>query len=280
MAVIELNNLNFSYDNKNNILKDIDLKIEEGEIFGLIGPSGAGKTTIIKLLTGQLFSKDNVKVFNEVPKGKAFYEQIGFVMDSIGLYERLTCYENLKIMSMIHNVNVLNIMEKLEMVGLKDDANKAVYKLSSGMRQRLLIARGILHSPRILFLDEPTRGLDPATAKDIQEIFLKIKDEGTTIFLTSHNMQEVEKICDSVGFLFNGELVECGKINAIKEKYEMNKRVSFIDDEGVKSEYDIKKDKKELIDAIKSNNSFYINSETVSLEDIFIKLKRSGVNAS
>lgn len=201
-------------------------------------------------------------------------------MDSIGLYERLTCYENLKIMSMIHNVNVLNIMEKLEMVGLKDDANKAVYKLSSGMRQRLLIARGILHSPRILFLDEPTRGLDPATAKDIQEIFLKIKDEGTTIFLTSHNMQEVEKICDSVGFLFNGELVECGKINAIKEKYEMNKRVSFIDDEGVKSEYDIKKDKKELIDAIKSNNSFYINSETVSLEDIFIKLKRSGVNAS
>lgn len=280
MAVIELNNLNFSYDNKNNILKNIDLKIEEGEIFGLIGPSGAGKTTIIKLLTGQLFSKDKVKVFNEVPKGKAFYEQIGFVMDSIGLYERLTCYENLKIMSMIHNVNVLNIMEKLEMVGLKDDANKAVYKLSSGMRQRLLIARGILHSPRILFLDEPTRGLDPATAKDIQEIFLKIKDEGTTIFLTSHNMQEVENICDSVGFLFNGELVECGKINAIKEKYEMNKRVSFIDDEGIKSEYDIKKDKKELIDAIKSNNSFYINSETVSLEEIFIKLKRSGVNAS
>ncbi|SEF49495.1 ABC transporter ATP-binding protein [Lachnospira multipara] len=280
MAVIELNNLNFSYDNKNNILKNIDLKIEEGEIFGLIGPSGAGKTTIIKLLTGQLYSKDNVKVFNDIPKGKLFYEQIGFVMDSIGLYERLTCYENLKIMSMIHNVNVLNIMEKLEMVGLKDDANKAVYKLSSGMRQRLLIARGILHSPRILFLDEPTRGLDPATAKDIQEIFLKIKDEGTTIFLTSHNMQEVENICDSVGFLFNGELVECGKINAIKEKYEMNKRVSFIDDEGVKSEYDIKKDKKELIDAIKSNNSFYINSETVSLEDIFIKLKRSGVNAS
>jgi ABC-2 type transport system ATP-binding protein len=207
MAVIEINNLNFSYDNKNNILKNIDLKIDEGEIFGLIGPSGAGKTTIIKLLTGQLFSKDKVKVFNEVPKGKAFYEQIGFVMDSIGLYERLTCYENLKIMSMIHNVNVLNIMEKLEMVGLKDDANKAVYKLSSGMRQRLMIARGILHSPRILFLDEPTRGLDPATAKDIQEIFLKIKDEGTTIFLTSHNMQEVEKICDKVGFLFNGELV-------------------------------------------------------------------------
>ncbi|WP_287387702.1 ABC transporter ATP-binding protein [Lachnospira sp.] len=274
MAVIEINNLNFSYDNKNNILKNIDLKIDEGEIFGLIGPSGAGKTTIIKLLTGQLFSKDKVKVFNEVPKGKAFYEQIGFVMDSIGLYERLTCYENLKIMSMIHNVNVLNIMEKLEMVGLKDDANKAVYKLSSGMRQRLMIARGILHSPRILFLDEPTRGLDPATAKDIQEIFLKIKDEGTTIFLTSHNMQEVEKICDKVGFLFNGELVEYGNINAIKQKYELNKRVSFVDDNGVKMEYDINKDKKELIDAIKSNNSFYINSETVSLEDIFIKLKR------
>lgn len=280
MSVIELEKVNFSYDGKKDILKNINLKIDEGEIFGLIGPSGAGKTTIIKLLTGQLFSKDNVKVFNEVPKGKAFYEQIGFVMDSIGLYERLTCYENLKIMSMIHNVNVLNIMEKLEMVGLKDDANKAVYKLSSGMRQRLLIARGILHSPRILFLDEPTRGLDPATAKDIQEIFLKIKDEGTTIFLTSHNMQEVEKICDKVGFLFNGELVEYGNINAIKQKYELNKRVSFVDDNGVKMEYDINKDKKELIDAIKSNNSFYINSETVSLEDIFIKLKRSGVNAS
>lgn len=274
MSVIELEELNFSYDGKKDILKNINLKIEEGEIFGLIGPSGAGKTTIIKLLTGQLFSKDKVKVFNEVPKGKAFYEQIGFVMDSIGLYERLTCYENLKIMSMIHNVNVLNIMEKLEMVGLKDDANKAVYKLSSGMKQRLMIARGILHSPRILFLDEPTRGLDPATARDIQEIFLKIKDEGTTIFLTSHNMQEVEKICDKVGFLFSGELVEYGNINAIKQKYELNKRVSFVDDNGVSIEYDINKDKKELIDAIKSNNSFYINSETVSLEDIFIKLKR------
>ena len=280
MSVIELEKVNFSYDGKKDILKNINLRIDEGEIFGLIGPSGAGKTTIIKLLTGQLYSKDNVKVFNDIPKGKLFYEQIGFVMDSIGLYERLTCFENLKIMSMIHNVNVLNIMEKLEMVGLKDDANKAVYKLSSGMRQRLMIARGILHSPRILFLDEPTRGLDPATAKDIQEIFLKIKDEGTTIFLTSHNMQEVEKICDKVGFLFNGELVEYGNINAIKKKYELNKRVSFVDDNGVKIEYDINKDKKELIDAIKSNNSFYINSETVSLEDIFIKLKRSGVNAS
>lgn len=272
--VIEMKNVTFSYNGKNIILEDISLSIKKGEIFGLIGPSGAGKTTIVKLLTGQLEGKHQcINVFGEKPYSTGFYNRIGMVIETIGLYDRLSCYENLRVISKIHGITHERIINVLEQVGLKDSMNKEVYKLSTGMKQRVMIARAILHSPEILFLDEPTRALDPVTANDVQEMLLDLKNQGTTIFLTTHNMPEAERLCDNVGLLFDGKIVEFGKIEKIKRKYTYEKKIKFIDDKGKEHIYLQRDFKDKLINDIRENNNFSIHTLEPTLEEIFINIK-------
>lgn len=203
-------------------LKDLTFNVEQGEIFGFLGPSGAGKTTTIKLLTAQLEqTAGEIEVF-----GKAVYDNkryiaknIGILSDTSGLYERLSVQDNLMLYADINGVPKKNVQEILEKVGMSEAIKKEAKKLSKGMKQRLMLARAVLHKPKLLFLDEPTSSLDPATTLEIHRLLRKLNEEGTTIFLTTHNMEEADKLCDRVAFLNTGEIVEIGKSEALKLKY-------------------------------------------------------------
>lgn len=175
---IEVNNVSKQY-NGTNVLDSVNFQIRPGEVFGLLGPSGAGKTTILKILTGQINFEGEASVLGKSCRNytSSIFQNIGVVLDNIGLYERLTCYENLKIFSLINQVSATKIEDILERVKLSDEKNKKVNQLSRGMKQRLSLARAIMHTPKVLFLDEPTSGLDPVTINYIHDIIFElIKD--------------------------------------------------------------------------------------------------------
>lgn len=210
------------------VLKNINLDIKQGEIFGLLGPSGAGKTTLINILTGQLIPKSGNATLFQVDSRKltgSDYQKIGIMMDSLGLYERMSCYDNLKFFQMLDGSKTPQIENVLEQVGLLDAKKTLVMNLSKGMRNRLSFARALLRSPKIIFLDEPTSGLDPMTTEAIHNMILQEKAKGTTIFLTTHNMHEAEKLCDNIALLNEGNIVEYGAPQDICRRYNHQKRI-------------------------------------------------------
>ena len=226
---IEMMNVRQCFKEK-EVLSGIDLTINEGEIFGLLGPSGAGKTTMIKILTGQLRqSAGTAKVFDKDTKQLrgSDYKQIGMMMDSFGLYERLSCYDNLILFTKIFGIDKGKIDEVLQKVGLLEAKKRTVMQLSKGMRSRLLLARVLLSSPKLLFLDEPTSGIDPATTKEIHELINEERKKGVTIFLTTHNMVEASQLCDHVALLNEGHIVEIGTPKEICRRYNHQKRLKL-----------------------------------------------------
>ena len=203
-------------------LKNLTFNIEEGEIFGFLGPSGAGKTTTIKLLTSQLIpTSGEVKVFGKevYANKKEIVKNIGILSDTSGMYERLSVLDNLMLFADINGVPKKEVQEILEKIGMSEAAKREAKKLSKGMKQRLMIVRAMLHKPKLLFLDEPTSSLDPGTTLEIHKLLRKLNKEGTTIFLTTHNMEEADKLCDRVAFLNDGEIVDIGEPQALKLKY-------------------------------------------------------------
>ncbi|AJD29045.1 ABC transporter ATP-binding protein [Clostridium botulinum] len=219
--IISMKNVT-KYFKENRALKNLTFSIEEGEIFGFLGPSGAGKTTTIKLLTSQLIpTSGKIKIFgkNVYSNKREIVKNIGILSDTSGMYERLSVLDNLMLFANINDVPKENILEILDRIGMKEAAKKEVKKLSKGMKQRLMIARAVLHKPKLVFLDEPTSSLDPGTTLEIHKLLRKLNDEGTTIFLTTHNMFEADKLCDRVAFLNDGEIVDIGDPQALKLKY-------------------------------------------------------------
>ena len=255
-------------------LDHCDLEIRKGEIFGYLGPSGAGKTTTIKLLTGQLHSDSGqITVFGKDPFSPDIKRQIGIMSDMSGLYEKMTVYENLDIFSDIYGIrDKKNMIRKaLQAVDLLGSAKKKVEKLSRGMKQRLVFARTIIHSPSLLFLDEPTANLDPATADEIRELIKKLNRNGATIFLTTHNMEEAEELCHRIALLNKGKIVENGSPEELKLKY-AEKKVLITTRDG-KTEVPLEKDRivkilEEAEDILK------IHSEEPSLRDVFLTLTK------
>ncbi len=211
------------------VLKDITFAIAAGEIFGLLGPSGAGKTTLIKILTGQLSYGGQAMILDKNcdRPDPSLYSNIGIVLDTCGVYERLSSYDNMMLFAKIHGISHKKVEEILNRVGLMDYKVTAG-KLSKGMRQRLILARALLHRPKILFLDEPTSGLDPSTAAIIHSLLMEVKKEGTTIFLTTHNMEEAHKLCDNIALLNEGCIVEYGSPDDICRKYNKDNIISIL----------------------------------------------------
>ncbi|HIW40563.1 MAG TPA: ABC transporter ATP-binding protein [Candidatus Mediterraneibacter vanvlietii] len=271
--ILKANQLTKTFGNV-KALDHCDLEIRKGEIFGYLGPSGAGKTTTIKLLTGQLHSDaGEVTVLGKNPFSPEIRQQIGIMSDMSGLYEKMTVYENLDIFADIYGVKnkKKKIKETLEAVDLYDNRKKKVEKLSRGMKQRLVFARTILHNPRLLFLDEPTANLDPATADEIRELITKLNRNGTTVFLTTHNMEEADELCHRIALLNKGHIVECGSPEELKLKYS-KKKVLITTGKGKK---EISLDKNELIDELeKTEDLLMIHSEEPSLRDVFLSLTK------
>ena len=210
--MIKMNNIVKRFGGQ-TVLSGVTFEVKDGEIFGLLGPSGAGKTTIINILTGQLAADGG-----DYDTGAAMLET-GLMLDADGLFARLNCLENLNVFADIYGIPRVKSMEALKNVGLADSAKKSVNSLSKGMRQRLALARAILHGPKVLFLDEPTSGLDPATARGIHKLIQNLCDGGATVFLTTHNMEEAIKLCDHVALLHKGVIVEQGVPAEICERH-------------------------------------------------------------
>jgi len=255
-------------------LDHCDLEIRKGEIFGYLGPSGAGKTTTIKLLTGQLHSDSGqITVFGKDPFSPDIKRQIGIMSDMSGLYEKMTVYENLDIFADIYGIRDKKdtIRKTLMAVDLLDSAKKKVEKLSRGMKQRLVFARTILHSPDLLFLDEPTANLDPATADEIRELIRDLNRSGATIFLTTHNMEEADELCHRIALLNKGHIVESGSPEELKLKYAGKKVVITTG----KKRTEVPLEKNCIIKALEqAEDLLMIHSEEPSLRDVFLTLTK------
>lgn len=275
MKVIEINNITKSFKDI-KVLNDINLSIEKGEILGLLGPSGAGKTTLIKILTGQIKADGgNAKVFGENSEKlpSEVYSNIGVVMDNSGLYGRLSCYDNLKLFAQIYNIDKSNINEVLNKVELIDAKKTPANKLSKGMKGRLILARAILHKPELLFLDEPTSGLDPATTRRIHELIFELKENGTTVLLTTHDMYEATKLCDNVALLNEGKIIEYGEPLSICRKHNSDNIINILLNDGMKFTLKNSSDCAEIIkDYFESNKIISIHSSEPNLETVFISL--------
>src|SRR5579872_7338392 len=191
-------------------VKGISFSVRRGEIFGLLGPNGAGKTTTIRMLTGQIVPSSGhatVAGCDVVREHQQLKERIGVVSEEQNLYERLSARNNLRFNCWLYNLPESRVDEVLDLVRLRDRAKDPVRKFSNGMKQRLLIARALLHKPPVLFLDEPSRGLDPISAREVRGTIEQLSREGMTILLTTHLLEEADQLCQRVAFINQGRIV-------------------------------------------------------------------------
>ena len=251
-------------------LQDINLSINSGEIFGFLGPSCAGKTTTINILTGQLSPDEGTaKILGEdcTQLTSDKFLELGIMSDNVGFYDRLSLYDNLIFFAKFHNVGMSYLDSLLKRLKLYDDRFKKAEKLSTGMKQRMLLIRAILHSPQLIFLDEPTSGMDPTLSQVVHDLLLEIKEAGTTIFLTTHNMEEATKLCDSIALLHKGKIIESGSPHDIIDKYSQTDKVKVTYFDG--KEIIVPKGE---VSKYLGKNVKTINSLETNLESIFIQL--------
>ncbi|MFM1599258.1 ABC transporter ATP-binding protein [Streptococcus mutans] len=265
--------------NKAVALDAISFSIEKGQIFGFLGPSGSGKTTTINILTGQLMADNGQSSILGQDSRKLTSQElgkIGLVGDTSGFYEKISLYNNLLFYSKYYGIDKTTVDNLLKRVGLYDSRKTVAEKLSTGMKQRMLLARALINKPRVLFLDEPTSGLDPATSQTIHSLILELKAAGTAIFLTTHDMNEATLLCDKLALLNEGRLVEQGSPKDLIQKYNQNKRVKLSYQDGSERILDFT----ELGQAMASDSEkiIAIHSCEPTLEDIFIQLTGGKLN--
>jgi ABC-2 type transport system ATP-binding protein len=198
----------------------VDFEVKSGELFGFLGPNGAGKTTTIKMLTG-LARPDagTIKIggIDCTKNPKIAQHLIGIVPDESNLYPELTGFENLCFCASIYGMRkkerILKANELLEIFGLQNAANRKFGAYSKGMKRKLTIAAGIIHDPEILFLDEPTTGIDVSSARQLRQIINNLHEKGTTVFLTTHYIEEAERLCDRIAFIVNGKIIKIDTVS-------------------------------------------------------------------
>lgn len=201
---------------------DLDLSIQKGQCFGLLGTNGAGKSTTIRMITGQLRKTAghlDVMGFDPGLEPKRVHENIGYIPDSQSLYDDLSVFQNILLFARLFGKGAEDVDKIIAEVDLLAKKNTAVKKLSKGLRQRVVIARALVHKPKIILLDEPTSGLDPKSADVIYRILESLKDQGATLLLTTHLMNDVERLCDEIVFIHEGKKIEQGSPFSLKNKY-------------------------------------------------------------
>jgi len=276
--MIKVNELSYTYPGAvHPVLKKISFEIQEGEIFGFLGPSGAGKSTTQKIIYKLLHGFDgtievNGKLLSQW--GKAYFEHIGVGFELPNHYLKLTAKENLELFASFYPKDrILNFNQLFELFGLEASINQKVEEYSKGMKMRLNFIRAIMHNPDILFFDEPTAGLDPVNAIKIRNHIKELKKQRKTIFITTHNMNTADELCDRVSFIVDGELQltdipallkhKHGK-NIVKVELKNGKTSEFaLDDLGAN---------KSFVDFIQHKEIQRINTMEATLEEVFIQI--------
>lgn len=255
---------------------DISFAVDPGEIFGLLGHNGAGKTTTIRMLTGRTRPTSGVAriagldVARELNRVKPL---INLVFEDANLYERLSGADNLSVFARLYGVPRSRVDSLLELVGLTEARGRKVKTYSTGMKQRLLIARALINEPKVLFLDEPTRGLDPTSARDLRALIRSLSDEGTTVFLTTHYMNEADELCDRVAFLKAGQIVALDTPTELKLRYgQRSVRVLLRSRETVELDLDSPEAAARLEELMAAGDVMTIHSQEGTLEDVFIHI--------
>jgi ABC-2 type transport system ATP-binding protein len=254
----------------------LSFAVARGEVFGLLGPNGAGKTTTINMLTCQLRpSGGSARLLGhdirQAPQ--AVKPLIGVVFEEQNLYERMSGRENLAFTASLYGVPGARVDLVLEQVGLRERAKDRVAKYSNGMRQRLIIARALLHQPQILFLDEPTRALDPAATRQVRELVAELGRQGVTVFLTTHDMDEADRLCGRVAIMDLGRIVALDSPRALRLSFghrvatvlrrDGSEQTFSLDDAG---------EARLLAALVQSGDLLAVHSQEATLEDAFIAL--------
>jgi ABC-2 type transport system ATP-binding protein len=221
--MIDIKGLSRSFG-KNRVVDNLNLKINEGEVFGFLGPNGAGKTTTVRMLTCLIRPTEGTAVVDGLDirserDAMEIRKKVGLLTESPGLYDTLSAQRNLEFYAKLYDVPAAKRDERIEhylkMMGLWEKRKEPVGGFSKGMKQKMAIARCLLHEPRVLFLDEPTSGLDPEASRIVRDFILELKGEGRTIFLCTHNLDEADRICDRIG-IFRGTLLDVNTPSRLK----------------------------------------------------------------
>lgn len=283
--MISASHLTFSYHkSKTPAIRELSFEVQQGEIFGFLGPSGAGKSTTQKILIGLLTRySGSLKVFGRSPgEWKSdYYERIGVSFEFPNHFLKLTALENLDYFGKLYSKGTPSPQELLHLVGLGEDGKTPVGQYSKGMKNRLSVARSILHKPELLFLDEPTSGLDPVNARKIKDLVKAQRDTGTTVFLTTHDMTVADELCDRVAFLVEGTIAVIDRPRELKLRYgQSNVRVESNDAGGIlRREFPLKGlgGNEEFLEILRRDTLQTIHSMEATLEDVFIKITGRGL---
>lgn len=256
-------------------LDHLGFQVMAGEVYGFLGPSGAGKTTTMKLLTKQLNKSSGIiRVFGkDIEKmEREDFDQIGILSDTNGLYERMTIEENLQFFASLRQVPKKDVSRILHQIHLYDQKKTPLKKCSKGMKQRVVLAAAILHKPSLLFLDEPTSGLDPATIQAVHKMLMELNQEGTTIFLTTHNMEEADKLCGRIGILNQGSIIATGSPEDLKLHYAKEELLVTTADRQRITLPKTREGFQELLALSEEGNLLTVHSKEPNLEEIFLEL--------
>lgn len=256
----------------------INFEVGSGEILGFLGPNGAGKTTTVKMLTGQLRPAEGKAVLlgydvaRQTGKVKA---HIGVCFEQTNLYEQMSALENLSLFAHLFDINGFDGFAMLKRVGLAGREKDKVSNYSKGMKQRLMVARSLVNRPQIIFMDEPTAGLDPVSSEAIGNIIQEERQRGATVFLTTHDMWEADKLCDRVAFMNQGKIAALDTPRSLKQLYGKRSLVAEVAaaDGGVEKK-EISMDREDTAGAVarlfSQDKIITLHSEEATLEDIFI----------
>lgn len=284
--MIKAQNLYYSYSKTNQYqVNDVSFVVNDGEIFGFLGPNGAGKSTIVKMLTGQLKPKKgtaSVIGLDVARQPKQVQAQVGICFEITNLYEDLSAAANLNLFARLFNIQDFDAEPLLERVGLGGRGRDRVSSYSKGMKQRLMVARALLNRPKVLFLDEPTDGLDPVSSEAIRRIILEERERGATVFLTTHDMLEADKLCDRVAFINQGQIAAIDTPHALKQKYgKRSLKAQVSGPEGRLELREIPLDDGNSAAAVTElftqEQVITLHSEEATLEDIFIQITGRGL---
>ena len=281
MNSIEVDGLSRTF-NSLRAVDNISFAVEAGEVFGFLGHNGAGKTTTIRMLSGQLrpsSGRARVAGCDIVTEQERLKSLVGVVSENQNLYERMSGRENLAFAARLYGTDHGRIDEALDQVGLLERGKDNVKHYSNGMKQRLLIARALLHRPQIIFLDEPTRGLDPVVAREIRRLVVDLSTQGVTIFLTTHYMEEADELCQRIAFLSEGRIVALDTPDNLKIAHGQKSLKATLDSgQSLTIALDDEGAGKQLETLVSARQLRTLHSTEATLEEVFIQIAGRGLS--